>query len=371
MSTVSEIVANRNGINKLKMNFRFSTLTNLLRKEAIKVADWNREKVASRPGDSTSLMKSMANGWSISMFLGYWNGKGHNETTLPTPENPSLITEGGHRLRWIKEIIDGHAAIDGHTLDILSSVNPVVWNHIQNYIIPIEVTVHDSGIVPIEYMKGEYRAVNGNACVLTVGEILRASTDRNFNELLELLKKAFEKRKMTGKRDKPIEVCAGIIAGLVHGNSDKMTTKAGDVMDYDILDEQMPRVKALIEYITDLEANLHETYKSDKKKLALLKKRAPSLDFDGPMIHALIYATTEEEKTLVIQNILKFYELSLGDEASWSANKTRVCSAGDGNPARAYNKKRYAHGWGQLMDIITPEPSEESPIDLVASSAPL
>lgn len=357
-------MAQRAGIKKKQYPYKFSKLIDLLRDGRIKSHDWNRSEVMNHPGCGDDLMKSMAMGWCISMFVGYWNGP-PTTTGVPasTKENPIRITEGGHRTRWLKDIADGKATLDNISLNRLKDLHPEVYQNIMDYVIIIEITTHESGIVPENYVKGEYRAVNTRGSTLTVGETLRASTDQPFLELKKQLEAAYVHRKVKMEkqaRDKATEIYAAIIKGITMG-SNFMKTKKDALLDKELLltdssitPEMFARAASIIKAIATIESSVYAAASGNPDAKKFLEDKV-TLEAHGPIIHQLSLSS-EEEFPSIIESVKKFYAMSLTDKDTRKANIDRLKSdpKKTGNGGGRLTKERYAHGWGQLMAMITP-----------------
>jgi len=355
-SLINTITIARTGIKKQHIPYKFSTLMTLINDGKIKSDDWNREEVMKRPGDAADLMKSMAMGWSISMILGYWNGIGD---LAPTKENPIRITEGGHRYRWLKDIIDNKALLDTYSLNRLKDIHPDVYQTIMDYKIIVEITTHETGTVPENYVKGEYQAVNTKGSMLTAGETLRASTDIKFNELVKKLETAFKNRKVKMEklaRDKALEVYAAIIYGITEGSDAMKPSKDILLSNIEITDEKFTRAVAVIKAISDLEDTLYKEWRTNADAKKFLEDKV-TLEIYGPVIHALRNAA-DSDFPLVTENVRKFYAITLVDKEIRKTNIDRLKSDPKKrtNGGGRLNAARYAHGWGQLMAIVMNKP---------------
>lgn len=356
-SVISSILSARAGVKKQQKLYKFSTFMTLVKDGKIKSDDWNREEVKKRPGDANDLMKSMAMGWSISMILGYWDGLGE---LAPTKENPIRITEGGHRYRWIKDIIENKALLDTISLNCLKDAHPEVYQAIMDYTIVVEITTHASGKVPETYVKGEYQAVNTKGSMLTAGETLRASTDTKFNELVKMLETSFTNRKVKMEkqpRDMALEVYAAIIRGITKGSDEMKKNKEILLSNNEISDEMFARASSVIKALGQLEATVYKDWARTNLEAKKFLEDKLTLEAYGPIIHALRSAT-EAEFPGIIESARKFFLVSLVDKETRKANMDRLKSAPKkgSNGGGRLNAARYAYGWGQLMAIITTSP---------------
>ena len=352
-SIINTITTARAGIKKQHKLYKFSTFMALINDGKIKSDDWNRTAVKNRPGDAADLMKSMAMGWSISMILGYWNGIGD---LAPTKENPIRITEGGHRYRWIEAIITNLTLLDTFSLIRLKDNHPDVYQAIMNYTIVVEITTHESGTVPENYVKGEYQAVNTKGSMLTAGETLRAATDTKFNELVKMLEGAFKNRKAKMDkqlRDKALEIYAAIIYGITEGSDAMKTSKEGLCSKPEISDDKFAHAKSVINAVGNLEDTIYKEWRTNPDAKKFLEDKV-TLELYGPIIHTLRNATDSEFPT-ILENVRKFYAISLVNKEIRKTNIDRLKSdpKKKSNGGGRLNADRYAHGWGHLLAIVT------------------
>jgi hypothetical protein len=361
---LTSIIENSSGIRKTFVEISLRKFITLLKNKEVIIAEWNRDEVTKRPGDSHKLLASIAYGWNIGTLLGYWNGI-LPASKIPsfTAENPLQITEGGHRSRWILEIADNVANIQGNTLPRIQTLNPELYEKIMEYKIRIDVTTHTSGIVPLTYIKGEYKAINTFGEILTIGENLRAATDNNFNQLKEALDGAFYNRDAKMKklsRDKSTELLAGciqIVRTLLSKDGGEMKPKE-ILAEPDPTDEIMDDAIDVINELANLEDWLKETY-GKTKDLKTIIQEAPKLEFFGPILYGISKTPMEDRKD-TIEKIKQFYELSMVSKETWETNSNRVkCKekGKGGNGGNRLNRKRYEVGWNQLLSIITPPSS--------------
>ena len=234
MATIESMMEMRKGIKKIRNVYLIKSLKGLIDKEAIRVADWNREEVKKRKGDENELFESIAKDYSIGNLLGYWNGHLNKKHEIsPTKENPIFISDGGHRLRWVTKILKDEAFITGHSLSSLKENNPTMYEKILDYSIMIEIATHDSGTVPEDFVKQEYASINIHTEPLTLGEVLRASTNDTFARLQNRLEGALINRKTKMDalvRDKDIAIYRSILAGVMQDFDNMKESK--DLVDF-------------------------------------------------------------------------------------------------------------------------------------------
>ena len=362
--TLDQIKTARIGIKNTHLRIPLSTYMDLRRVGAIQIADFNRDQVTTRPGSSSELLLSISIGFSIGSGAGYWNGLGDIN---PTPLTPIRVTDFGHRTRWIDEIRELEALIDSQSIAMIQISDNELYTQIMDTPIYLDVKTHTSGTVPEWYVKAEYSMLNRTGCPLTVGEILRASTDEAHMGLVNSLEFVLTNtRKPKGVREKSLAVFNAMVNGMLYG-SEKMTTKSSDMLvDHsNLTTAQKDKASKIIRLIGEIEnsileelnadvaatseALLHDkqnaVLKANKKEALARHKRFVSRDmdlaFDGPIVHALTQGT-DADHVHMSNAIKEFYTTSLATKESWSRNVARVCNEGPNNKARNYNALRYA-----------------------------
>ena len=377
ITCIEEISAFRRGINTSIVVFTLSDVIDLLAKGALQKSEFNRNEVKARVGNADELFQTIATGQCIGIVYASWDGVGR--ATL-TSANPGKISEGGHRIiSWIPKICDGKALLYGKSLRDIQTDHPDLYSQIMAYKITFWITTHESGKVPVSYMKSEYQRCNTMTAVLTNGEVLRASENDNLNELVEkLLIQVIAKHKGTDVREKQRELATALVLGLLYG-PDAMNTKKTLLEDASkpVMPADFARANAIIDKYIEIEnrvsnlfteqvipegatkserATLKEANKIVSNRRKIFTSRICSLAFDGPLLTALM----GDDMASVAESIHSFYEISVQHKDIWKANYTSVCEAGPGNTARYYNKRRFEHGWGRLQSIVNPRTVEVS-----------
>jgi len=346
------------GIKKYRKNVNIGTFRQWIQAKVLVVADFNRKEVKAREGSAEKLLVSIINNYTIGMMVAYWNGKvkasdNTGSSIIPTADKPLLITEGGHRFRWIAEILTNKVAFEGKNLSEIEVTNPDLYDRIMNYSVVIEIATHTSGTVPEDFVKGEYIAINVHACGLTPGENLLASTDKTFVDLSEKLDMAFSNRetKMNAlKRDGKLAVYAAIIRGMT-GNFDGMKIiKSEDGVTFNLNKEQVDQASELIAAIGRIEEAVYEKYHSNKKTKKILED-AIKLELVGPIVYGLVKSGNVDDAE---DKIMSFYDMSLSDEDVWKKNSAMVMMKTGKNGGTRFNEKRYEGGWTALKSIVMP-----------------
>ena len=112
MDTIQNFVDRRKGFRKFVRSYTLFDIASLLSDEAIDTASFNRDEVKSHKGNDVELLKSILIGWSVCMFLAFWDGVAYVLKDIkPTKMSPLYVTEGGHRLRWVSNIVNGEVKI--------------------------------------------------------------------------------------------------------------------------------------------------------------------------------------------------------------------------------------------------------------------
>jgi hypothetical protein len=354
-NTLDAIIRSTAGIHKKTIEMSLNKFIRLARNGSIQIAEWNRNAVASRPGNANALLESIAMGTSISLILGYMDCILPSSGTkiVYTADQPLQITEGGHRKRWLQEIAEGRATLCGCSLEELREVHPTMYNKIMNYKIVIQITFHESGKVPIEYVKKEYVAINEFACTLAPGEIHRAKTDERFIQLTTALNTALSHHKAKNdkkNRDKGSSVIAAVVQGLAHGPTE-MVEKSKYA---DITVEEADDAMDCIRHIDTTEKHIQEKFRTNKAAKTALTE-ATSLEFHGAYYWAL------KDATPVYRNHVddiwkKFWDKSFEEDNKeiWKQNVQlvkKLGKQGSSNGGLRNNAERYGSAWNILRGI--------------------
>ena len=349
------------GITKRIMSIPLSLMIDWVRKGFFVIAEFNRKQVKARPGDANQLLDSIARGLSINLLIGFINGIVEGKELNPSKEFPINITEGGHRFRWLKEIIDGKATLGGHSLSRIQTLHPDLHARIMSYKIRIEVSSHASGEVPESFVREEYKRTNTLGCELTAGEIGRAETNENVKILSESLSECFihrETKMNASARDKDSEFKAAIIqilVGVKDTTNDLKPTKEA-LVTLTPPDDSMDHSIKCIELMGGVEKTCYEKFGTTKKsKTKKYVHEAPKIELFGPLFYGLAQA---DDKAAAIATITSFFDKSLESEESWKANTERVKKLGlvatksKTNGGNRNGRKRYEEGWNIVLSIV-------------------
>lgn len=364
MSSLTEsTIASRAGIKKHTILYTLAQIKELIESDSIISAPWNRTEVKQDQhiGKANTLLESIVAGRSINMLLGFWNGNALTSSEIkPTKESPLQITEGGHRLRWLRSIlVKNTITFDNKNLAEIQRDNRSLYDFIMEYKITVEIKTHESGIVPEKYMKEEYRAVNTGGTNLSPGEIARASTDENSIELGEMFKRMFKHRmdKMKAQdknRDKGTAILNALLRSM---NNNDFSLMKSTLTTLPIIDDVRSEViEAMIVSLGELEQIKYESA-SDKVKKAMSTGICQKLH--GTFFYALCNDTTPPT---ALDTIGKFFEISTVDEETYKANVKNVMgtSLTGGNGGSRMNNEFYTNAWVRLRTIVTPLVREAS-----------
>jgi hypothetical protein len=359
-------------------NFQLSIyqIAKMIKTGAIQVAPWNRDEIKKRKGNASELFETVRMKMCFGNLMGYVLGTIPDlEKWIPSVEFPLFLSDGGHRSRWLKAVLDGVAALlDGTKINLLTLEEQ---KEINDYLVMIHVCSHIDGAAELEdYAKLEYTRLNTMGVDLCAGEVLRAACDdADLRDVKEALEGAFEHRiKDPRARDKGLETFAAITAGLI-GGPDHMTTKKDDVIGIEFDAEKKARAMELIADIKRIEDGVMNAFAGDEDAEALVKAlyfdRAPSLASEGPVICALYEAESAEARSVVVITAVDAYVAALrnamtpvaGEKKSAAIKRAksifkefvaRISADRPGSKARSFNKKRYMYGWGLLRSSIAP-----------------
>ena len=358
-------------------NFQLSIykIVQMIKSGAIPVAGWNRDEIKRRKGNASELFETVRMKMCFGALIGYVPGIIPDlEKWIPSVEFPLFLSDGGHRSRWLKAIIDAVAALlDGTSIHRLT---PKEQKEINDYMVMFHVCSHNDGAAELEdYAKLEYTRFNTLGEDLCAGEVLRACDDADLRDVKMALEGAFEHRvKDPRARDKGLETLAAISAGLING-PDHMTTKKDDVLGIEFDTEKKARAMELIADIKRVEDGVMNAFAGDEDGEKLVKAiyfdRTLNIASEGPVICALYEAESAEARAVVVSTAIDAYLAALriamtpvADEkknaaikrakSSFKAFVARISADRPGSKARSFNKKRYMYGWGLLQSSIAP-----------------
>jgi len=345
---MDSFIASRRGVQTIVTRYSLSTILTWLTASAIKSADWNRPEVAKRKGNDSDLMASIIQGFSIGLFIAFYNGKVIDGKISPTKEYPVYVTEGGHRLRWLMKILNGETVVHGMSISDIKTKNPELYDYIMNYKIIIETKTHVSGEMSEKYMRAEYNAVNTHSELLKPGEM--RSTDDNVDALCRVIDDEFNHRKAKTNakaREAGIHLKHRLIGSMASNNFRNMSTT-----DYNLPSIPHESTRTTIEeYIKKLGTIESEYFDSAPKKVKT--KMATAID---DKIHGTLFYGIVNNPDTAEDIIRKFYEIATVDENAYAQNmdKIKKKSSGSNGGDRFTNPEYFSSRWRIIKTIANP-----------------
>jgi hypothetical protein len=293
-------------------------------------------------------MASIIQGFSIGMFLAFYDGKLVDGKINPTKECPIQVTEGGHRLRWLMKILSGETVVHGMSISDIKTKNPEIYDYIMNYKITIETKIHVSCTMSEKYMRGEYNAVNTHGELLKPGET--RSTDANVPALCDAFDDEFvhRKKKTDAKaREAGNHLKTRFIASFVSKNFTKMNTTGyefPEIPDESTRDE-------IAGYIKTLGCIETEQFGRAPKKVKTAMTTALDDKIHGTMFWGIV------NKPHCAEGIIrKFYEIATVDEKTYKStmDKIKKKSPGSNGGDRFTNPDYFSSRWRVIETIVNP-----------------
>lgn len=358
---------------KIPKRWKASDVATMLNDRRIVVADWNRDEVKARAGNSEEMMISLATGADVGKFLVYWNGKltpnkkGEYTITLEniTETAPLYIYEGGHRSRWLTQIFKNETLYEGMNLDELREVSNAKdvddeFTAISNAPIDfaVAVTTRENGIVPIAFLKHEFHQTNFNICPPNAGELIAVSNDTIRQSLVDKLTNALQRTLKEKKREGVLVEKYALVNGAL-GRIDLMNSKTTSILDKgEITDEQRDNAEKTIAAFSSIETQI-KTHFSTKGKAVVtrVKNRGIVLRFDGIIVYALSKCSTDEERAIVVKTVVDFYKMFFENKDTWTSEERDVSKPASGGKTMAgshIDEHRFKLGWARMKNKVNP-----------------
>ena len=338
--------------------------------------DINREEVKKRNGTADEYSDSADNNMSLGQFAGYTTLSDdkviiHMENgdfeSLFTPEHPLLITEGGHRTRWLM------------SLQTITSDNRISFTF---------VCGSSADTDTLRKLVGkEFWRLNLNVCVTVAGEMLRSDTPeetrkRCIDALTTLIESYFPKT--PNKRANRTSICDAIVNCVVKNDFTKLHTKLSIVNDratISVDDSAKDRLVAIVEKLKtvcdylrekvpvdiptpqslldadaavknargdakkaakDVLRDEKEKFKASKNEHKQMRTKVEGMVFQLDLIGPFLYGIMKEENTCV--DVLKrWVDACVRTTESW--NRCMSLVTDPTTAARSYTEERYAVGW--------------------------
>jgi hypothetical protein len=345
------------GIKKILHPLQATTLATYLKDGRAIRWDQNRKEVKARAGDATKFMLTMATRRSGGMFVCYWNGAvatgadGKPEIH-PTQQNPIVIYEGGHRSRWLESIFDNTTEVyEGLDMAMLEQLRPEAVREMRASRITLDVNTHESGIVPIEYIKEEYEIINTTTATFSAGEIVASSTDDVRNDLQALVRKALSHRKPSpkardGEKAEWRALANGALGQIMLMKVDALVGQPAPSAEATL------RAREIIECFAEAERQVIALFANK----ALLKKRMDARKSDFKMDAALMFAFNDcvsvAGREAVIADYVSLYRNFFEDKAVWSATIKEITGGGAGKHNEG--NKIFEARWKKVVNLLRP-----------------
>ena len=360
------------GITKICYPAQAATLAAMLRDGRAIRWDQNRKEVKARAGDSSRFMLTLATRRSGGMFVCYWNGNPvadalGNMQIQPTKENPIVIYEGGHRSRWLDQIFDNTTTVfEGLDMEMLELLRPDAVVDIRSARITLDINTHESGTVPLEYIKEEYEIINTTAASFSAGEIVAASTDDVRNELQALVAKALSKRKVNAKKIRDAEkaewraLANGALGQIMDMKADSLVGQPAPTPD------AVLRAKEIIEAFAEGERQVVALFTNDAAVKKRIDARASEFKMDSVFMIALAGTVSPAQRTTVVNDYVNFYRKFFSDKGVWAPLVKEITSGGGG---KHITNSVLMGRWKNLVSKIRPAAAPVEGEALVAVSA--
>jgi hypothetical protein len=217
-------------------------------------AEINRDEVTKRPGNANSYGHSAENNTSLGQFAGHTNMSAENVIayalegnllSLATTEFPFLITEGGHRTRWLERLEE--ARLSGNNriaLSILASTDPASRKR---------------------HVSEEFQTLNLEVAPARAGEVIRSIMPSDLRKAcVDALEALFNEffAKTDKKRGSWPALCNATINAVAEEDMSKLHLKSTLVKDtkaIDITQDKHDAVIVIVSKLRDLFRHLRES----------------------------------------------------------------------------------------------------------------
>jgi len=349
------------GIKKVPHPLQATTLAAMLNDGRAKCWEENRKEVEPRAGDAAKFMLTLATHRCAGMFVCFWNGAvatgadGKPEIR-PTQENPIFIFEGGHRSRWLKSIFENTTEMyDGLNMAMLEKLRPETVREIRAARITLDVNTHESGTVPLDYIKQEYEIINTTTTPFSMGECVAASTDQIRNELQALLSRALSHRKPHPKaRDGEKTELRQLVNGAL---GQPMLNKAPVVLGQpEPSAEATLRAQEIIECFAEAERQVSALF-ADAKLKKRMDARKSNFKMDAAFMFALNDSVSAAQREAAIADYVSLYRNFFEDKEQWSTTIKEITGGGAGK--HNIDNTIFAARWKKVENLLRPPAQEE------------
>jgi hypothetical protein len=360
------------GIRKISYPAQAATLAAMLHDGRAIRWDQNRKEVKKRAGDSSKFMLTLATRRSGGIFVCYWNGKPIADADgklqlQPTKENPIVIYEGGHRSGWLDQIFNNTATVfEGLDMETLSQLRPDSVEDIRSARITLDVNTHESGIVPIEYIKEEYEVINTTGASFSAGEIVAASTDEIRNELQALIAKALSKRKVNVKKVRDVEkaewraLANGALGQVIDMKNDSLNGQPAPAP------EAVIRAKEIIEAFAEGERQVIMLFTDNVAVKKRIDARTSDFKMDATFMIALAGTVSPAQRIAVISDYVNLYRMFFSEKTVWGPLVKDITGGGGGKHS---GNSVLMGRWKKIVNKVRPAAAPLEGEALVAASA--
>ena len=356
----------RSTINKVRHPITASTLNNWFKEGKAVIAEFNRNEVTKREGNEHEWMESLATKVSAGHFISYYAGKpDKNGKINPTPENPIVIYEGGHRTRWTDRIFRNLATYHGMTLDVIRDLGLPEAKAIEECIIEMTVAVSTDKAALVAFAKKEYDTVNLKVEGLKAGEIIRTGADETRHRLETKLKSVLKRKLKEKERDAHLEELRALVHGAA-GLVNRMDKKKGTLTTTEPLTpEQVAKAEKIIDLVAETEEKIASMPELAVKKLQTrVRGRNLELPIDGTLVYALQDARNDAEREKVVDDWVRFHREFFPDAAKWKETTAFLKTA-------TVERSRYGPGetpfparWQRVQSLLNPSASVPASVDV-------
>ena len=348
------------GIKKIAYPLQAVTLAAMLRDKRAVRWDQNRKEVKARAGDATKFMLTLATRRSGGMFVCYWNGA--LETSAdgkpeihPTQENPIVIYEGGHRSRWLESIFDNTTEVyDGLDMEMLEQLRPEAVREIRASRITLDVNTHESGTVPIEYIKEEYEIINTTTATFSAGEIVASSTDDVRNDLQALVSRALSHRKPSpkardGEKAEWRALANGALGQIMLMKVDALVGQPAPSAEATL------RAREIIEAFAEAERQVIALFANNAPLKKRMDARKSDFKMDAALMSAFDACVSPAQREAVIADYVTLYRNFFEDKAEWSTTIKEITGGGAGKHNSGNNI--FTARWKKVVNLLRPPPA--------------
>jgi hypothetical protein len=342
---------------KIQQPIKALTLYQWYKQGCVKIAKWNREEVKDREGTPNEWMESLATKISPGHFIAYWVGKTGPDGKLPvpTPENPIVIYEGGHRTRWTERVFSNEATFCGMNYETIKTLDPDTAKAIEEVRIDMTIATSENEASLVKFAKEEYHKVNSMVETLKAGELIRTKLDDDRAALEGSLQAALQRELKSKDRDGHLEDLRALTNGaaglVVDMNKQKGTLTKMDPLTAD----QKTKATATIARVAEVERRIKDLPElQSKKTLGRILKRQLDLAVDGTLIYAIQDAADEPQRKQVEDDWVEFHQRFFPTAAEWKGKLAEL-------KASTTDRGRYTKGetpfparWQRVRNILRP-----------------